>query len=190
MTDQTGDPATLEEALDALHASRAEAQKWLDFIERGMETHMRFGVLNRDGTVEELPTCADWCYACRIERAESAVVAAHAAHAEVCPQARGEEGDGFTCPMCKILGENANPKMIFAPWTPEEVQALNRFQSAGRMHPFTCPEHTPGSPMLVADEDGWRCSDPYNEECTYRQDWAHQFMTSAELVRPYPDMFR
>ncbi|MFE0727919.1 hypothetical protein ACFW2X_06645 [Streptomyces antibioticus] len=50
--------------------ARAEVQRWLAFIERGMETHMRFGVLQPDGTTDQLP-CADWCYACRLEQAEA-----------------------------------------------------------------------------------------------------------------------
>jgi hypothetical protein len=54
------------------------------------------------------------------------------------------------------------------------------------MHPFTCgsDEHTPGSPKLVAREDGWHCSDPYSEGCDYRQNWAHAFMAKAA---PVPD---
>lgn len=59
----------------ASHAAEyweGETKRWLAFIERGMETHMRFGVIREDGTREELP-CADWCYACRIEKAEVAI---------------------------------------------------------------------------------------------------------------------
>lgn len=67
--------------------------------------------------------------------------------------------------------------VIRAPWTPEQVAALNDFQHGGWMHPFTCGgEHTPGSPVLIAREDGWHCSDPYGEGCDYVQDWAHAFM--------------
>jgi hypothetical protein len=47
-----------------------EAKRWLAFIQRGMDTHTQFSLLHPDGTVEKLP-CADWCYACRIERAEA-----------------------------------------------------------------------------------------------------------------------
>lgn len=53
-----------------------ETKRWLAFIERGMETHMRFGVIREDGTREELP-CADWCYACRLDRAEQIAKALH-----------------------------------------------------------------------------------------------------------------
>ncbi|GLP64265.1 hypothetical protein TUSST3_08850 [Streptomyces sp. TUS-ST3] len=69
-------------------------------------------------------------------------------------------------------------RIIRAPWTPEQVDALNAFQRRGGMHPFTCGgEHTPASPALVAYTDGWRCPQPYGESCDYRQDWAHAFMT-------------
>ncbi|MEU8717505.1 hypothetical protein [Streptomyces sp. NPDC048663] len=52
--------------------ARAEVTKWLAFIERGMETHMQFGVLQPDGATEQLP-CADWCHACRLEQAQAAI---------------------------------------------------------------------------------------------------------------------
>lgn len=68
-------------------------------------------------------------------------------------------------------------RMIRAPWTPVQVAALNAFQRWGGGHPFTCGgEHTPGSPVLTAREDGWHCSDPYGEGCDYTQDWAHASM--------------
>lgn len=53
-------------------AADAEVKRWIAFIERGMDTHMKFSVVKPDGTTEELP-CADWCYACRVEKAEAAV---------------------------------------------------------------------------------------------------------------------
>lgn len=80
--------------------------------------------------------------------------------------------------------------MIRAPWTPEQVAALNEFQRRGGMHPFTCGgEHTPGSPILVAREDGWHCSDPYGEGCDYRQDWANAFMADPSTwPKPFADL--
>lgn len=71
------------------------------------------------------------------------------------------------------------PAIIRAPWTSEQVDALNRFQSESGMHPFTCgaEEHTPGSPVLAAAHSGWYCPDP---DCGYTQDWAHQFMTQPD----------
>jgi len=79
----------------------------------------------------------------------------------------------------------ADDGMIRAPWTPEQVTALNAFQQRGGMHPFTCGgDHTPGSPALVAYTDGWRCPQPYGEACDYRQDWAHPFMLRAAATVP------
>ncbi|WP_037616379.1 hypothetical protein [Streptomyces aureus] len=64
--------------------------------------------------------------------------------------------------------------MIRAPWTPEQVAALNAFQAHSGMHPFTCGnDHATPDLHLVAHEDGWHCWLP---NCHYRQDWAHAFM--------------
>jgi hypothetical protein len=67
---------------------------------------------------------------------------------------------------------------LVAPFTPEQVEALNRFQKGRWMHPFTCgsgnrtdANHLDGEGVLVATENGWIC--PY---CDYTQDWAHDFM--------------
>ncbi|MFZ3592279.1 hypothetical protein [Streptomyces sp. BH104] len=63
---------------------------------------------------------------------------------------------------------------IRAPWTSEQVDALNGFQQTGGMHPFTCgTEHHVQSPVLDATHSGWICPDP---SCDYTQDWAHAFM--------------
>lgn len=75
----------------------------------------------------------------------------------------------------------AEQRVTIAPWTQEEVDALNAFQTSGRMHPFTCPDrnstYTPHSDdlgdvgVLVATPEGFRCPD-----CGYGQSWAHLFM--------------
>lgn len=63
---------------------------------------------------------------------------------------------------------------IRTPWTPEQVAALNEFQRAGWMHPFTCGNpHVGPPPTLAARPDGWRCT---KIGCSYQQDWAHAFM--------------
>lgn len=71
---------------------------------------------------------------------------------------------------------------IEAPFTPEQVEALNRWQGSHHVHPFTCPaDGTRGSKrhsdrrILVAHEHGWTC-----EWCGYRQLWAHDFMQKPE----------
>lgn len=58
---------------------------------------------------------------------------------------------------------------IRPPWTNEEVVALNKFQSDGSWHPFTCPNDT--SKSLIATKDGWVCPDK-----DYTQFWALDFM--------------
>lgn len=67
---------------------------------------------------------------------------------------------------------------VRAPWTGDQVEALNRWQGYGFVHEFTCPaDGTNGSHkhsdrrILVATEAGWTC-----EYCPYTQDWAHDFM--------------
>jgi hypothetical protein len=69
---------------------------------------------------------------------------------------------------------------IYAPWTPEEVAALNEYQDKGVFHPFTCGhgalgQHVSGV-FLVATEAGWRC--PF-QDCEYTQDWAWSMMAEA-----------
>lgn len=76
---------------------------------------------------------------------------------------------------------------IYAPFTEEQAAALNRYQHAGRMHPFTCPRwHSDWMPPLQHDliahaGEGWTCSDI---RCDYTQNWAHAFMLEPELGVP------
>jgi hypothetical protein len=64
---------------------------------------------------------------------------------------------------------------IRAPWTDEQVAALNKWQQRDDFHPFTCPDRYPNGThvVLVAYPDGWHCP-----ACDYRQDWAHDFMAA------------
>ena len=67
---------------------------------------------------------------------------------------------------------------IEAPFTPEQVMALNRFQTSGEMHPFTCgnrDEHPDDPGILVAVSYGWICP----ARCDYEQSWAHDFMAAT-----------
>lgn len=61
--------------------------------------------------------------------------------------------------------------MIKAPWTGEQVDALNRHQGRYDLHPYTC-ENYHGKDVerrtLVATVRGWIC-----RYCDYQQDWAH-----------------
>lgn len=74
---------------------------------------------------------------------------------------------------------------IKAPWTLEQVAALNRWQSNDHVHPFTCgsgnrkdERHMDKEGVLLATASGWVC--PY---CDYRQDWAHDFMLDGSMVK-------
>lgn len=82
--------------------------------------------------------------------------------------------------MTETAPDRKPDRLIRAPWTPEQVEALNAFQRYGGAHPLTCGgEHAPGSPALIAYTDGWRCPQPYGESCDYRQDWAYACMLEA-----------
>lgn len=70
---------------------------------------------------------------------------------------------------------------IKAPWTPEQVKALNEFQACPSVHPYTCGGCN-NRDGLVATAEGWRCPD-----CDYKQDWAHEF--SAQPGRFEPTSF-
>lgn len=67
---------------------------------------------------------------------------------------------------------------IYAPWTEREVKALNKYQEARIMHPFTCGEEHLSEAVLVATEDGWICPVPL---CYYTQNWAWDFMLNIGL---------
>jgi hypothetical protein len=73
---------------------------------------------------------------------------------------------------------------VDAPWTVEQTVALNAWQRAGRVHPFTCggdrmdnahiryaAAHGGDNGQLIATPNGWSCP-----VCSYRQTWAHDFM--------------
>lgn len=63
----------------------------------------------------------------------------------------------------------------------DEIDRLNRSQTKGEFHPFTCPNRSDGEHRefngdkgaLVATRRGWIC--PW---CDYTQGWAHGFMAS------------
>lgn len=77
----------------------------------------------------------------------------------------------WRCRKCRVVFAFEPEEMKQAPWTADEVVALNRHQQKGHLHPFTCPYQHGGERVLVATEVGWVCP-----ECDYTQDWAHAFM--------------
>lgn len=76
-----------------------------------------------------------------------------------------------------------------APWTPEQVENLNRYQKSGVFHEFTCGNdrtdvnHLDGNGTLIATTEGWHC--PY---CDYKQVSAHEFMLNftQEALEKHP----
>lgn len=81
--------------------------------------------------------------------------------------------------------------LIYAPWTDEQVAALNRWQACGWMHPFTCgnrdtPDHKLADgwyDQLIATPSGWKCM-----ICDYTQNWAHDFMFNHPPEHPLEKM--
>ena len=61
-----------------------------------------------------------------------------------------------------------------APWTPEQVAALNAHQQRDDFHPYTCGNDS-RHPVLRATPDGWVC-----DACDYRQDWAHDLLLTKD----------
>jgi len=87
---------------------------------------------------------------------------------------------------------------VFAPFTPEQVEALNKYQKSGAFHPFTCgisslpvrsykpnpncEKSNNGEGILIATAEGWICP------CgNYKQNWAHAFMADEKLHPPTLD---
>jgi hypothetical protein len=89
---------------------------------------------------------------------------------------------GTTLGAAPAREETALTDVIRAPWTPEQVAALNAWQTSSGTHPFTCGCDTchPGiNSVLHATPDGWRC--PITG-CQYVQDWAHPFMVQPDTT--------
>lgn len=59
---------------------------------------------------------------------------------------------------------------IHKPFTDDQVDSLNEYQTSDVCHPFTCGGEACRN-VLVATNDGWTCP-----SCDYTQDWAHEFM--------------
>ena len=79
-------------------------------------------------------------------------------------------------------------QFIHAPFTAEQVVALNDYQTTRWFHPFTCGHcrdlMVGGVPfrecLLVATEAGWTCP-----TCDYTQDWAWKFMAAPLVDLPW-----
>lgn len=64
------------------HTFTEQVEVMTRMLERIPDVHMQFGLLNPDGTTEQLP-CADWCYACRLDKAVERAEKAEATLARV-----------------------------------------------------------------------------------------------------------
>lgn len=71
---------------------------------------------------------------------------------------------------------------IRAPFTDEQIEALNAFQECRCYHPFTCGNDSRHRD-LIATKDGWICLD-----CDYTQQWAHGFMATPEARTRWQDL--
>lgn len=88
------------------------------------------------------------------------------------------------------IGADASPDAGWhlPPWTPEEVNNINTFQSSGAMHPFTCgcgPEDGDdhfGWPnrILIARNDGLHCP---NARCPVQTTHVERDITDGSLLR-------
>jgi len=93
---------------------------------------------------------------------------------------------GTAIDLAKPAPSEAQVKVVKAPWTPEQVAALNEFQTAENGHPFTCggnrtdKYHLDGQGVLVATVYGWVC--PY---CDYEQDFAYDMMFKPVSPPPW-----
>lgn len=61
--------------------------------------------------------------------------------------------------------------IVRAPWTDEQVAALELRQDNEMLHEYTCE----CGHQLIPSNKGWWC-----EECPYTQDWAHAY----DLIPP------
>lgn len=87
--------------------------------------------------------------------------------------------------MADAQRTKSGSEKIHAPFTREQVAALNDWQRCGWVHAFTCENRAShvGEGELVATLTGWICP-----QCTYTQDWAHSLMLT---LPPNPlDAFR
>jgi len=85
--------------------------------------------------------------------------------------------------MIKIRNKMTK-KIIEAPFTDEQVEAINLYQKNGVFHPYTCGgnrtdgKHLDGEGILVATKEGLKC--PY---CDYTQNWVNGDTANKGLIK-------
>ena len=67
---------------------------------------------------------------------------------------------------------------IVAPWTEEQVQTLNKWQTLPNMHPFTGYNSAGNKVSLIATLEGWIAE----EGGQVVQTWAYASMASKEMI--------
>lgn len=85
-----------------------------------------------------------------------------------------------------IVAPHEKPDKIHAPWTDDQVMALNDWQNLGIfegiVHEYTCGKC---SKVLVATSDGWICStdSETTEHCGYTQNWAQADTADPDVIK-------
>lgn len=74
------------------------------------------------------------------------------------------------------------PDLLFAPWSAEQVRALNAYQDSGVFHPFT----SENGKQLIATQQGW----VEEEGGPVVQTWAHPFMADADAISSHVQLMR
>lgn len=56
--------------------------------------------------------------------------------------------------------------LLYAPFTSEQIEKLNKYQSNSFVHPYTCKN----GHILIPEKEGLICY-----KCYYSQNWIHDF---------------
>lgn len=86
--------------------------------------------------------------------------------------------------LCGNCRPEADPMILRAPWTEDEVLLLNIHQGNPKFHPFTCGREHDCHKILKAATEGWVCPEA---ECDYEQRWALKAMTRVIHLTGCPD---
>ena len=62
-------------------------------------------------------------------------------------------------------------KVAYAPWTDEQVDALDKWQGDETQHPYTCV----CGESLTPHNDGWQC-----DYCGHKQNFCYEFSLNPE----------
>lgn len=84
-------------------------------------------------------------------------------------------------PMSRYRSKPGHTELINAPFSEDQVEALNAWQEARLVTPYLCPKYHvgPDDRVLIATRKGWVCSDT---ACDYTQNWAHGFMAERSVL--------